>query len=100
MRFRNSRLRTKIAALLISLTALWVFAAWVTLRDGLNLISLSTLDSKTGRPGNELVTALQNERKLTTIYLSRPTQQQRQALNEQRKQTDRMAANFRNLADD
>ncbi|GAA4076336.1 sensor histidine kinase [Actinomadura miaoliensis] len=100
MRFRNSRLRTKITALLVSLAALWVFAAWVTLRDGLNLLSLSTLDTKTGRPGNELITALQEERRLTVVYLGRRGPQQRQALTQQRARTDRTVAEFRRLADD
>jgi signal transduction histidine kinase len=98
MRFRNARLRTKITALLLSLAALWAFAAWVTLREGLNLVWLSTLDAKTGRPGNTLVTNLQQERRLSLISLSTPTPQQRAALDAQRGRTDEAKANFLKLA--
>ncbi|XRQ06431.1 nitrate- and nitrite sensing domain-containing protein [Actinomadura welshii] len=91
-------MRLKVTALLLSLAALWGFAAWVTLRDGLNLLSLSTLDANTGRPGSELVTALQNERRATMVYLGRPGSQQRAALQNQRERTDKTAQRFRELA--
>ncbi|MFI0452207.1 nitrate- and nitrite sensing domain-containing protein [Actinomadura sp. 6N118] len=88
MRFRNSRLRTKIAALLLSLAALWAFAAWVTLREGLGLLWASTLDEKVSRPTVSLVTALQKERRLSLIYLGNPGIAQREALNAQRMRTN------------
>ncbi|QKG22724.1 sensor histidine kinase [Actinomadura verrucosospora] len=69
MRFRNSRLRTKIAALLLSLTALWVFAAWVTLREGVNLLFVNTLDSVVA-PSDPLLVDLQQERRLTVTMLA------------------------------
>ncbi|MEV0402161.1 nitrate- and nitrite sensing domain-containing protein [Actinoallomurus sp. NPDC050550] len=98
MRFRNSRLRTKIAALLVSLAALWVFAAWVTLRDGLNLLGVNTIDQQVSRPGVTLVTALQQERRLSLVYLGRPAAAQRQALSAQRARTDAAETHFRSLA--
>ncbi|WP_345357700.1 sensor histidine kinase [Actinoallomurus liliacearum] len=98
MRFRNSRLRTKITALLVSLAALWAFAAWVTLRDGLNLLGVNTIDQKISRPGVTLVTALQQERRLSMVYLGRPGAAQRQALDAQRPRTDVAARRFRSLA--
>lgn len=98
MRFRNSRVRTKVAALLLSLAALWAFAAWVTLREGLNLLGLSTLDEKTGRPGSALVTVLQHERRLSLIYLGKSAVPQRKAMVAQRTRTDAAAATFRRLA--
>ncbi|TDE34561.1 nitrate- and nitrite sensing domain-containing protein [Actinomadura sp. 6K520] len=98
MRLRNSRVRLKVTALLLSLVALWGFAAWVTLRDGLNLLSLSTLDTNTGRPGSDLITSLQNERRATLVYLGRPNPQQRAALDAQRARTDKTVKRFRELA--
>jgi signal transduction histidine kinase len=98
MRLRNSRLRTKITALLLSLTALWAFAAWVTLREGLGLLWASTLDTKISRPTVSLVTALQNERRASVVYLASPGQQQRQSLLAQRAETDKAATKVRSTA--
>jgi signal transduction histidine kinase len=98
MRLRNSRVRTKITALLLSLVALWAFAAWVTLREGLDLLSLSTLDANTGRPGSDMITALQEERRATMVFLGRPGPQQRSALATQRARTDDAVGKFRRLA--
>ncbi|HEY7488512.1 MAG TPA: nitrate- and nitrite sensing domain-containing protein [Streptosporangiaceae bacterium] len=98
MRFRNTRLRTKITALLMSLAALWAFAAWVTLREGLNLLGVSTFDQKVTRPAVALVTELQKERRLSVVYLGRPILQQRQALDTQRAATDQAQKRFRTLA--
>ncbi|MBB6398001.1 signal transduction histidine kinase [Actinomadura coerulea] len=95
---RNSRVRTKITALLLSLVALWGFAAWVTLREGLDLLSVSTLDENTGRPGSDMITALQAERRATMVYLGRPGPQQRTALTTQRAKSDKAVAKFRRLA--
>ena len=50
MSSRSSHVRLKVVALLGSMTALWAFAAFVTVREGLNLLSVSTLDSGVGRP--------------------------------------------------
>ena len=98
MRLRNSRLRTKITALLLSLAALWAFAAWVTLREGLGLLWANTLDEKISRPTVSLVTALQNERRASVIYLAAPGAQQRQALIAQRAETDKAVKHVRSTA--
>ncbi|MFF5264196.1 nitrate- and nitrite sensing domain-containing protein [Actinomadura viridis] len=98
MRFRNSRLRTKITALLVSLSALWAFAAWVTLREGVNLLSVNTIDQNVSRPAVTLVTELQQERRLSMVYLGNPGLAQQNALIAQRSGTDRAVAKFRELA--
>ncbi|GIH29326.1 hypothetical protein Aph01nite_76360 [Acrocarpospora phusangensis] len=100
MRFRNSRVRTKVAALLISLTALWAFAAWVTLRDGVNLLWIATLDGQVVQPSVPLLAELQNERRLTTVHLGSGFGHARNDLDEQRKRTDVAVAEFRRLATD
>ncbi|MES9539117.1 MULTISPECIES: nitrate- and nitrite sensing domain-containing protein [unclassified Actinomadura] len=90
MRFRNSRLRTKIAALLVSLTALWAFAAWVTLREGVNLLFVSTLDSVVA-PSDPLLVELQQERRLTVTMLA-SGQRRPDLLAAQRARTDKERA--------
>ncbi|GAA3221779.1 nitrate- and nitrite sensing domain-containing protein [Dactylosporangium siamense] len=94
---RGTRLRAKVVALLLSLVALWGFAAFVTLREGLNLLWVSTLDPGVGRPTESLVAALQAERRLSVVYRSSPTGRdaQRQAVTDQRRNTDEVVAAWR-----
>ncbi|UBU10394.1 nitrate- and nitrite sensing domain-containing protein [Nonomuraea gerenzanensis] len=99
MRFRKTRLRTKITAMLLSLAALWVFAAWVTLREGVNLLWVSQLDASVSAPSDPLLFALQRERRLSMVRLSEKTVQTRKELETQRKETDRLHAAFREEAD-
>jgi signal transduction histidine kinase len=98
MRFRSSNVRTKIVALLLSLFALWAFAAYVTLREGLNLLAVSQLDRGVSQPSEQLILALQEERRLSLIYLARPEASQRAALDAQRGRTDQAIATFESEA--
>jgi signal transduction histidine kinase len=98
MRFRNSRLRTKITALLLSLVALWAFAAWVTLREGENLLWVSVLNSGVAEPVDALQPELQQERRLSLMRMADPRPEQRSALQAQRARTDRAVARFERLA--
>ncbi|MCW2883293.1 MAG: histidine kinase [Streptosporangiaceae bacterium] len=98
MRFRNSRLRTKITALLLSLAALWAFAAWVTLREGVNLLGVSSLNSGVAQPIDSLLPELQKERRLSLVWLGSPGSQQRTELDAQRMQTDQWVVKFEKLA--
>ncbi|OLB77443.1 MAG: hypothetical protein AUI14_16005 [Actinobacteria bacterium 13_2_20CM_2_71_6] len=96
-RVRTTRVRTKVVALLVSLAALWTFAAFVTLREGVNLLWVTTLDKGVGKPTESLLSALQQERRLSLVYLGGRRADQRAALADQRSQTDTAAANFRRL---
>ena len=98
---RGTRLRLKVVALLLSLVALWAFAAFVTLREGLNLLWVSTLDPGVGRPTESLVGALQAERRLSVVYRSSPTarEAQRQAMTDQRRVTDAAVTVWRDSMD-
>ncbi|GAA3821907.1 nitrate- and nitrite sensing domain-containing protein [Sphaerisporangium flaviroseum] len=102
MRFHNSRVRAKVTALLLSLVALWSFAAWVTLREGLNLLWVSTLDSSVSHPAERLITELQRERRLTLVLMGDPTsgEQHRGALTAQRRETLKAGAAFHRVIDD
>ena len=88
MRFRNSRVRTKVAALLVSLTALWAFAAWVTVREGVNLIWATTIDSGIAQPSEPLLLELQRERRLSVVRVGDPARVSRKELQDQRARTD------------
>lgn len=93
--------RRKVVALLLSLAALWTFAAFVTLRDGMNLLSVSTLTDSIGRPTEAVLVAIQQERRGSVVYLASPATDraaQRAALAEQRVLTDREHAEFDRLA--
>ncbi|MFE9201961.1 nitrate- and nitrite sensing domain-containing protein [Micromonospora sp. NPDC007230] len=100
MRSRSTNVRTKVVAMLVSLTALWAFAAWVTLRDGLNLLWVNTLNSTVYEPSAPLLKALQNERRLTLAYLGGPgnDSQARAALEAQRRESEQLAASFKESA--
>ncbi|MEU6412156.1 nitrate- and nitrite sensing domain-containing protein [Microbispora sp. NPDC046933] len=98
MRFRNSRVRTKVTALLLSLAALWAFAAWVTLREGVNLLWVSTLDNGVVQPSEPLLVELQKERRLTLVRLGNPAQVQRADLQAQRARSDAAKKNFEEMS--
>ncbi|MEV4113568.1 nitrate- and nitrite sensing domain-containing protein [Nonomuraea sp. NPDC049695] len=98
MRLRKTRLRTKITALLLSLAALWVFAAWVTLREGVNLLWVSQLDTSVASPSDLLLVELQKERRISILRLTEKSVQSRKELETQRKQTDRTLAAFQESA--
>ncbi|MFJ8686852.1 sensor histidine kinase [Micromonospora wenchangensis] len=90
----STRLRTKIVALLTSLVALWSFAAWVTVQDGFTLLFVQTLNSRVADPGQALLTALQDERRLANAYLGERGQSQLDALTAQWQRTDLVSDDF------
>ncbi|WP_242903538.1 nitrate- and nitrite sensing domain-containing protein [Actinomadura terrae] len=65
----NIRLRSKIGVMLVSLAALWAFAAWVTVEDGINLLQTGKRDTYAGRPTKTLLNILQDERRMTMVYM-------------------------------
>ena len=95
---RSTNLRTKVVALLVSLAALWAFAAWVTLRDGLNLLWTGTYSTKISQPSQPLLLELQVERRMSVTYLGSPNAQRLEALNLQRERTDKVAREFQQSA--
>ncbi|MFF3868662.1 nitrate- and nitrite sensing domain-containing protein [Micromonospora sp. NPDC001898] len=100
MRSRSTNLRTKVVALLASLVALWAFAAWVTVRDGFNLLGVQTLNESVSEPSETLVLQLQRERRTSLAYLGRPDDARRETLGAERRRTDELAAAFRESSGD
>ncbi|MEU5914889.1 nitrate- and nitrite sensing domain-containing protein [Micromonospora sp. NPDC047527] len=94
MRSRGTSIRTKVVALLLSLVALWMFAAWVTLRDGFNLLGVQVINSRVYAPSEPLLRELQLERRLTQAYLSNPDAEQRAALEAKQRETAKLAGDF------
>ncbi|MGK5676678.1 nitrate- and nitrite sensing domain-containing protein [Micromonospora sp. URMC 106] len=94
MRSRGTSIRTKVVALLLSLVALWMFAAWVTLRDGFNLLGVQMLNTKVYAPSEPLLQELQVERRLTQAYLSDPGPAQRAALEAEHRTTAELTSAF------
>lgn len=94
MGFRNFNLRSKVVALLTSMVALWAFAAWVTLGDGINLLFAQTFDTKILKPADPLLAELQSERRLSVAYLARPDAKLRAELDAQAQRTQRRVDDF------
>ncbi|WP_051799618.1 nitrate- and nitrite sensing domain-containing protein [Catenuloplanes japonicus] len=104
MNIRNWSIRSKIIALvsvpLVALTALWAFATVLTVGPATVLLASQDVLDQVGRPGEELAAELQQERRLSLIYLagnaSTPTaRQDNVALTTQRARTDEAMAEFR-----
>ncbi|MDI1463000.1 nitrate- and nitrite sensing domain-containing protein [Catellatospora sp. KI3] len=98
MSTRTSNLRAKIVFLLVSLSALWMFAAFVTMREGLNLFWINTLDQDVGRPTDALVADLQAERRLSVVVLAGDTRA-REDLLRARQATDTAVRDLRESVD-
>ncbi|MEV5766245.1 nitrate- and nitrite sensing domain-containing protein [Micromonospora sp. NPDC052213] len=92
---RSSNLRRKVVAMLASLVALWAFAAWVTLREGVNLIWVQALDSRVAQPSEPLVLELQAERRASAAYLGGAGEPERAQLEAQWQRTQAVADDFR-----
>ncbi|MFG2006337.1 nitrate- and nitrite sensing domain-containing protein [Spirillospora sp. NPDC048911] len=85
---------------LVSLSALWAFAASLTLGDGLNLRKVDTVHDHFGYPSGALGSALQAERRLSAVFLGSGTAGDQAAMESGRLVTDRQAELFRRLAGD
>ncbi|ROQ62973.1 signal transduction histidine kinase [Streptomyces sp. 840.1] len=95
MRFRGKSIRRKIVALLlvplVSLTALWGFATYLTGREAGQLMSASAVVEKIGHPLEDTVRVVQNERRQTLVYLADPRASDAlPVLRRQRAATDRV----------
>jgi signal transduction histidine kinase len=85
---------------LVSLSTLWAFAANITLSAGLNLLHVTTLQDHLGYPSGALGSALEQERRLSTVFLGSKSAGDRAAMESGRLVTDRQAEQFRRLATD
>jgi hypothetical protein len=76
MRFRGKSIRRKIVALLlvplVSLTAIWAFATYLTGRAAGDLFNVSSVVEKIGYPAEDTVRVIQQERRQSLVYLADP----------------------------
>ncbi|MEU6199092.1 nitrate- and nitrite sensing domain-containing protein [Streptomyces sp. NPDC047061] len=103
MRFRGKSIRRKIVALLlvplVSLTAVWGFAAVLTGREVTHMFQVSSIVEDIGYPTEDAVRALQQERRQTLVYLADPRASDAlTALNRTRAATDETVAELRRNA--
>ncbi|MCZ7423941.1 nitrate- and nitrite sensing domain-containing protein [Verrucosispora sp. WMMA2121] len=91
---RSRSLRTKVVALLAALVALWGFTAWVTVRDGVDLLGMRALDVRVFDPTEPLLLQLQLERRTSLVYLGRPNETTLDELTRLRARTDQLAAEY------
>ncbi|MEV0494925.1 sensor histidine kinase [Streptomyces atratus] len=103
MRFRGKSIRRKIVALLlvplVSLTALWVFATYLTGREAKQLMGASTVVEKVGHPLEDAVRVVQSERRQTLVFLADPRASDAlPLLRRERAATDRVVADVKKNA--
>ncbi|GLY71778.1 ATPase [Actinoallomurus iriomotensis] len=97
---RSLRLRLLVLLLipLLSLAALWAFAAYLTSRDALGKYEASTTYEKVAVPGATLTTALEQERVAAAGLVSADGSGERGGINTARASTDAAQAAFRRSA--
>ncbi|MGV9993408.1 nitrate- and nitrite sensing domain-containing protein, partial [Streptomyces sp. NPDC003374] len=105
MRFRGKSIRRKIVALLLvpllSLTAIWAFAAVITGQQATRLFNASSMVERIAYPTEDTVRVLQQERRQTLVYLADPRASDGlAALRRSRTATDRTIATVRRNARD
>lgn len=92
----RARILTLLLAPLLPLLGMWAFSTTETLGTALNLVDANTNIDKAGEPVNRVIEALQQERKLSLLYVSEQ-EHAGGALTDQRKATDDAVSEFRRL---
>ncbi|MFJ4851736.1 nitrate- and nitrite sensing domain-containing protein [Streptomyces sp. NPDC088733] len=103
MRFRGTTIRRKIVALLliplVSLTAIWAFAATLTGRQVWGLFGVERTVNELRYPVEDTVQALQQERRASLVYLADPRRSDtRGVLLRRERETDGLIARLRSNA--
>lgn len=84
---------------LVSLTALWVFATFLTGREAGDLMGASNVVEQVGRPLEDTVRGIQDERRRTLVFLADPRASDAlPLLRRQRAATDRVVADVKESA--
>ncbi|MEV5599039.1 nitrate- and nitrite sensing domain-containing protein [Streptomyces sp. NPDC052496] len=105
MRFRGKTITRKIAALLlvplVSLTAMWAFATYLTGREANQLLDVGNVVAKLGYPAEDAVQALQQERRQSLLYLAdRRGADSLAELRDRTRETDKIVNKLRDNAAD
>lgn len=91
----SASLRNKIAAVLLSLVALWAFAAYVTVGEGVSVVWYATLQQQVAKPLETVVGDLQEERRTTVEFIAHGGSSPTSALLTARTDTDNAVAALR-----
>ena len=91
----RSRLVALVAVPIVCLVLFWGFANYLTLGDGVRLYNQSRLVDELTVPLDNVVIAVQAERRAGMVYLAKPNPTHQQQLADARKTADRKIAAFR-----
>lgn len=80
---------------LISLVGLWGFATYLTVGDGYRLYNQGKLITQLAAPAEEILGAIQGERRASMVFLAEPSEQNRTDLTRARAQVDQKIAAYR-----
>jgi signal transduction histidine kinase len=95
MRSGGSRIRARVAALLLAMAALWAFATWSAARDAADLGYAAPVQVGTGEPVAALIDALAQERRAASGYLGEHGTPDGRALAATRTRTDATRSHLR-----
>ncbi|GLX00290.1 nitrate- and nitrite sensing domain-containing protein [Microtetraspora sp. NBRC 16547] len=85
---------------LVSLVALWIFSATLTVGDAFRLLNASSVYNSVGEPSHELATEIEREYLISVQYLATRAETDRADLIAQRAVVDRARTRMRELAAD
>ncbi|MFC7760555.1 nitrate- and nitrite sensing domain-containing protein [Catellatospora bangladeshensis] len=85
--------------MLASLVALWAFAAYVTVAEGVNLVWLAALEQQVAKPAEALIAAVQEERRESVTYAAAGATADRAPLEAARAATDAAQQRLRTALD-
>ncbi|MET7399245.1 nitrate- and nitrite sensing domain-containing protein [Dactylosporangium sp. NPDC005572] len=96
--WRRAALKRQVNLLVGCLLVFWGFGAWVTGAARLHLLGASMISTTMAKPGLPLEAALQAERMAAVRYLAAPSQQHREELLGAQRESERIAATWRQSA--
>jgi signal transduction histidine kinase len=91
----RSRLTLPLTISLVSLVAFWVFTASITIGAGLNLKNIAGITDDIGTPTEAVISALQEERRATVVYLAHQGVDEQSQLTTSRNATDQSLTRYR-----
>ncbi|WP_213455970.1 sensor histidine kinase [Rhizomonospora bruguierae] len=93
------QLLTLVLVPLVSLIGLWSLATYLTVGDGVRLYNQGTLITEVAAPAEEILSAIQTERRASMVFVADPRGGARTDLNRARAGTDGKIAAYRAVLD-
>ncbi len=95
--FRSTHVRSTIGVLLVLLVSAWASASYMSIQDAVTAVAVDTMRTQIAAPSEELVTALQHERRLSLASTDRTAATPQSPLTQARAATDAAVAKLRLL---